>query len=196
MPPDVPGNLSCSCLTLDNTSLFPYHSFQMIRDPSRMDPGVTAVFLGTTLDEASGFVSQMGAGTSLRQQPTRAVHRFYVDAGLKCVDKFGLGLGAFHCVDVNHSIMSDVALGYLNEQEQRFGWTMVGKWIDVALGEDSFVTKDQSDMKGDQVALQITKDFQVTTCPLERMDREKLELMDRNAEWAVRLNQASLKSSA
>ena len=61
--PDVPGNLSCSRLTLDNTSLFPCHSFQMIRDPSRMDPGVTAVFLGTTLDECSGFVSQMGAGT-------------------------------------------------------------------------------------------------------------------------------------
>ncbi|KAI9240615.1 MAG: Alpha/Beta hydrolase protein [Podila humilis] len=249
--PDVPGNLNCSRLTLDNTSLFPCHSFQMIRDPSRMDPGVTAVFLGTTLDEASGFVSQMGAGTvagfqqaldrlidpklhsrllalygtpttdeeakhisaeymrdlefwspasavlqSLRQQPTRAVHRFYLETGLKCVDKFGLGLGAFHCIDVNHSIMSDVALRYLNEQEQRLGWAMVGKWIDVAWGEDSFLSKDLSGMKHDQVALQITKDFRVTTCPLERMDREKLDLMDRNTEWVVRRNQASLRSSA
>ncbi|KAG0090206.1 hypothetical protein BGZ93_004388 [Podila epicladia] len=280
----------------ETSTLFQRHSLHAIRDPSRLDPGVRAMYIGTTTDETSGYVSQMGAATlsgfwraldrlvdpSLHRRllevygtpttdaeakriageymrdlefwsPSSAVlqtllhssssqtrvHRFYLESKVECVERQrGLGLGAFHCIDVNHSIMSDVALGYMSEQERAFGWKMVGKWIDVAWGEDgafSFSPRDSrihwasSDpvllsspllpspfssssmlspvvlaggVQGDnktwqrsdgQVGLRITKQYQFRTAPFELMNRDKLELIGRNAEWVMRLHQAPPK---
>lgn len=267
----------------ENSSLFQRHSLQLIRDPSRLDPGVRAVYIGTTMDETSGFVSQMGAATlagfwpaldrlvdptlhrrllevygtpttdaeakriageymrdlefwspasavlqTLMHSQDRRVHRFYLESKVECVERArGLGLGAFHCIDVNHSIMSDVALGYMSEQERAFGWKMVGKWIDVAWGEDTFsprespihwttsdpvlvsssssplssalvspvvlasshgvLGEDKTWQRRDgQVELRITKQYKFKTASFEQMQRDKLELMGRNAEWVVR----------
>ncbi|KAG0028767.1 hypothetical protein BGZ81_004452, partial [Podila clonocystis] len=189
--------------TWETSSIFQRHSLHAIRDPSRLDPGVRAVYIGTTTDETSAYVTQMGAATlsgfwpaldrlvdpSLHrrllevygipttdaeakriageymrdlefwspasavlqtllhsQSHSRVVHRFYLESKVECVERQrGLGLGAFHCIDINHSIMSDVALGYMSEQERAFGWKMVGKWIDVAWGEDGVFSSSPKD---------------------------------------------------
>ncbi|KAF9322807.1 hypothetical protein BG006_002042 [Podila minutissima] len=231
----------------ETSSLFQRHSLHAIRDPSRLDPGVRAMYIGTTMDETSGYVAQMGAATlsgfwpaldrlvdpSLHRRllevygtpttdaeakriageymrdlefwsPSSAVlqtlllsssssqtrvHRFYLESKVECVERQrGIGLGACHCIDINHSIMSDVALGYMSKQERAFGWKMV---VVLAIGVQGDNKTWQR--RDGQVGLRITKQYQFRTAPFELMNRDNLELIGRNAECVMRLHQAPPK---
>lgn len=142
---------------------------------------------------------------SLHKQSGCKVYRYYFEASNAEVEKRGLGFGAYHCVDMIHPIMSDLAQTFLTQEERALGWAMVRKWIDFVWDRDNFLSESQEEQdqkrtgdrdaeqmsapsknrNSDQVALRITQGLGIETCPYERLEQAKWELLDRNVGWTM-----------
>ncbi|KAG0328824.1 hypothetical protein BG000_000299 [Podila horticola] len=139
-------------------------------------------------------------GSLQARQPACKVYRYYFEASNAEVERRGLGFGAYHCVDMIHPIMSDLAQTFLTEEEKAVGWAMVRKWIEFVWDQDSFLALpgstetngsgseevEQKLKRSDHVALRITQGLAFETCPFERLEQGKWQLFDRNVGWTMR----------
>lgn len=119
----------------------------------------------------------------------RTIHRYYMDRPLKASEKFGQGLGVPHGSDMAFSLMSDLYLRYMTEEEKAFGYRMLDMYLQFVYGVENALPGQKSSgverRSSNGLATIWAEDLSVRTGPFERLSARQMDFWKKNEEWAA-----------